>query len=484
LISASAFAQAPASVAHAATPAPPKGQPAGAPRTNVIFVLIDDLGFGEFGCWGNPNVTTPNVDRLASEGIRFDRFYVNSPICSPSRTAFTTGQYPSRWRMTSYIDNRGKNEDRGMAQWLDLKAPVLARMLQSSGYRTGHFGKWHMGGGRDVGEAPLITEYGFDESLTQFEGLGDRVAPTFETLYPNQPHRAMPLAVASAKLGRGNVEYVPRYKVTGRYVQQTLAFINEAKQANEPFYVNVWPDDVHTPLEASPSSRGDGSQMDMYRGVLTELDRDLGTLFDAIRNDPKLRDNTMIVLASDNGNDPNIQISSGLRGHKGNLYEGGIRDPLIVWWPGGQEKSKAGSMDKNTVVAGFDLPATVLDATGVALPADAEFDGQSMAAAFRGRETKRDGVICWIRPPDRPGPKDENPDLAIRSDRWKLLCEEDGSQPQLYDVVADPREQSDLAKDNPKVVSELTAQVLAWQKQMPRVPLSRTESKPKAKSKS
>ena len=96
-------------------------------RPNVIFVLIDDLGYGEFGCYGNSTVKTPNIDRLASEGIRFDRFYVNSPICSPSRVAFTTGQYPARWRLTSYIDNRSLNEKRGMAQWLDPAAPSLAR---------------------------------------------------------------------------------------------------------------------------------------------------------------------------------------------------------------------------------------------------------------------------------------------------------------------------------------------------------------------
>jgi uncharacterized sulfatase len=456
----------PAAFAQAATATP-------AHRPNVVFVLIDDLGYGEFGCYGNPTVKTPNIDRLASEGIRFERFYVNSPICSPSRVAFTTGQYPARWRMTSYIDNRMLNEKRGMSQWLDLSAPSLSRMLKSAGYLTGHFGKWHMGGGRDVGEAPLITEYGFDESLTQFEGLGDRVAPTFDTLYPNQPHHAMPLAVASAKLGRGKVEYVPRYKVTQRYIGQALSFIDEAKQANEPFYVNVWPDDVHTPLEASPSNRGDGKQMSMYHGVLTELDRDLGTLFDAIRNDPKLRDNTMIVLASDNGRDPNIKTPSELRGNKGNLYEGGIREPLVVWYPSGQEKAKVGSVNSTSMIMGFDLPPTVLEITGVPKPANVKFDGQSMASAFRGTgEPQREGVVCWIRPPDRPGPKDVNhPDIAIRSGQWKLLCEEDGTRPQLYDVIADPNEKQDLAADKLKIVKDLTAQVVAWRKQMPQPPL-------------
>ena len=142
---------------------------------NIILVFIDDMGWGDFSCFGNRAVETQNIDRLAREGIRFEQFYVNSPICSPSRTALSTGQYPQRWRITSYLSNRDHNNKRGMAQWLDLKAPMLARLLKAKGYATGHFGKWHMGGQRDVGDAPLITEYGFDASLTNFEGLGPRV---------------------------------------------------------------------------------------------------------------------------------------------------------------------------------------------------------------------------------------------------------------------------------------------------------------------
>ncbi|MGB7157940.1 MAG: sulfatase-like hydrolase/transferase, partial [Tepidisphaeraceae bacterium] len=194
-------------------------------RPNVVFVLVDDLGYGELGCYGNTRAHTPNIDRLASEGVRFERFYVNSPICSPSRVAFMTGQYPARWRITSYMEGRAINARRSMADWLLTDAPSLARMLRGSGYRTGHFGKWHMGGGRDVGDAPLITEYGFDESLTQFEGMGDRIFPTFDTLLPKQPHRALPLGLASEKLGRGKTEFVKRSEVTGRYVGAALDFI-------------------------------------------------------------------------------------------------------------------------------------------------------------------------------------------------------------------------------------------------------------------
>ena len=146
-----------------------------AAQPNIVLVFIDDMGWGDFSCFGNEAAKTPHIDRLAKEGVRFEQFYVNSPICSPSRTAISTGQYPQRWGITSFLAHREMNTRRGMAQWLDPKAPMLARSLKRAGYATGHFGKWHMGGQRDVAEAPAITEYGFDASLTNFEGMGPKI---------------------------------------------------------------------------------------------------------------------------------------------------------------------------------------------------------------------------------------------------------------------------------------------------------------------
>jgi arylsulfatase A-like enzyme len=144
-------------------------------QPNFIMVFIDDMGWGDFSCFGNRDAKTPNVDRMAAEGIRFSQFYVNSPICSPSRCALMTGQYPQRWRITSYLNNRRDNERRGVTNWLDPKAPTLARLLQQNGYVTGHFGKWHLGGQRDVDDAPPIKAYGFHETLTNFEGMGPKL---------------------------------------------------------------------------------------------------------------------------------------------------------------------------------------------------------------------------------------------------------------------------------------------------------------------
>ena len=144
-------------------------------RPNVVVIFIDEMGFADPSCFGNPLIKTPHIDKLAVEGIKLTNFYVNSPICSASRVALTTGQYQGRWKIHSYLNTRAGNANRGMADYLDPSAPTTAKKLKAAGYATAHFGKWHMGGGRDVDDAPLPQAYGFDESLVSFEGLGDRI---------------------------------------------------------------------------------------------------------------------------------------------------------------------------------------------------------------------------------------------------------------------------------------------------------------------
>ncbi|SVE08933.1 uncharacterized protein METZ01_LOCUS461787, partial [marine metagenome] len=205
-----------------------------AAQPNIVLVFIDDMGWGDFSCFGNKATRTPHIDRLAKEGIRFEQFYVNSPICSPSRTAISTGQYPQRWRITSYLAHRAINNRRGMAQWLDPKAPMLARALHQAGYATGHFGKWHMGGQRDVAEAPAITEYGFDDSLTNFEGMGPKLLPL--TLKPGQdPKKPGRIWGGAVNLGEG-VRWMQRSEITGGFVDEAIPFIKKAVKAKKPFY--------------------------------------------------------------------------------------------------------------------------------------------------------------------------------------------------------------------------------------------------------
>src|ERR1041385_1741561 len=192
-----------------------------AARPNVLFVLIDDMGWQDLSCFGSTRVKTPAIDKLASEGIRFTQLYVAAPICSPSRVGFLTGQYPLRWRITSFLATRKEDRDRGIADWLLPEAPTLARYLRDGGYYTAHVGKWHMGGQRDVGDAPLITQYGFETSLTSFEGLGERVLPVFEPPPGKKEFNHEPTSM-SAALGGGPIHLVERHRVTQAYVDRAL----------------------------------------------------------------------------------------------------------------------------------------------------------------------------------------------------------------------------------------------------------------------
>ena len=273
--------------------------PAHAGKPNIVVVFIDDMGWGDFSCFGNEAAETRHIDRLASEGMRFEQFYVNSPICSPSRTALSTGQYPQRWKITSYLSGRKHNDQRGMAQWLDPKAPMLARSLKKAGYATGHFGKWHMGGQRDVDDAPSITAYGFDTSLTNFEGMGPKLLPL--TLKPGQsPENPGRIWEKAERLGDG-YRWMQRSKITGGFVDEAIRFISKAGDEKKPFYVNLWPDDVHGPFWPPVDKWGDGSKRDLYLAVLEEMDRQLGKLFDHIRGNAVLRENTLVLVCSDNG---------------------------------------------------------------------------------------------------------------------------------------------------------------------------------------
>ena len=441
------------------------------PRPNVIFFLADDMGYGDLGRWGNYGINTPNLDRAANEGLRVDHFYVSYPICSPSRTSYTTGQYAQRWGITSYLDNTRVNAERGMPNFLDPKAPTLARSLQTAGYATGHFGKWHMGGQRDFGDAPLITAYGFDESLTSFEGLGDRNLPVFSPRLsaknPKWINGHYDLGIMSEKLGHGKIQWVDRWLMTRDFVDRAIQFINDNKKTGKPFYVNVWPDDPHTPCEPSAPLWGDYSPHTRYQGVVRELDREFGRLLDYIRNDPDLRDNTIVIFASDNGPEKGGAGGSpgNLRGWKTELYEGGVREPFFIWAPKLLAPASIGTTNTTSIISGLDFAPTLLSILGVKAPAGVKFDGVNMADIFMGRSTApfRPTTLYWSRPPDRPGAHGEMPDFSVREGIWKFYLHHDGKI-ELYDILDDPGEMLDKSKDNPQIVQDLRAKLTAWQK--------------------
>ena len=442
-----------------------------ATRPNFLFVLIDDMGYADLSCYGQKQIKTPNIDRMAKEGIRFTQFYVCSPICSPSRTALMTGKFPARWQITSYLASREENRKRGIVNWLDPKATTVARLLRDAGYATGHFGKWHMGGQRDVGEAPLISEYGFDKSVTQFEGLGDRILPLCDK-FDGQP--AQRYALGSDKLDRGEITWMDRSKVTSGFVDRALQFIRQAERDGKPFYVDVWPDDVHSPFFPPKALRGNQTKRQLYLGVVRALDEQLEPLFEYIRQSPALRTNTLVIIASDNGPEPGAGSAGIFRGHKGNLYEGGVREPFITWGPGLLAHNAAGTVNEKTVIAGVDLLPSLVEMAGLQL-GDANLDGEDMSRSFLGKAQQvRHQPLFWIRPPDRPGDnRDQWPDLSVRDGDLKLLIMEDGSDAQLYDLAKDPAEKHNLATQKPEEVKRLAKELLDWRKTLPMEALSR-----------
>jgi len=441
-----------------------------AAQPNIVLVFIDDMGWGDFSCFGNKAARTPNIDRMAKEGVRFEQFYVNSPICSPSRTAISTGQYPQRWKITSYLSNRNHNEQRGMAQWLDPKAPMLARSLQQAGYATGHFGKWHMGGQRNVDDAPPITAYGFDASLTNFEGMGPKLLPL--TLKPGQdPGNPGRIWGDAERLGKG-VRWMQRSKITEGFVDEAIPFIKKAAKAKKPFYVNLWPDDVHSPFWPPVDKWGNGKRK-LFLSVLQEMDRQFGKLFDFVRDDEALRKNTLVLICSDNGPEQGAGVAGPFRGYKTHLYEGGVRSSLIAWSPGlipSNKNESTGKVNRKSVFSAVDLVPTLLELADVTHPEGVKYDGESLPDVLLGKShASRKQPILFRRPPDRDAYYGDNdlPDLAIREGKWKFLCEYDGSDAELFDMETDRGETRNLADKHPELVARLTKVCIEWHKSLP-----------------
>jgi arylsulfatase A-like enzyme len=455
--------------AHAQpSPAAPAQQSRQSSRPNILFVLIDDMGFGDLSVMGNRKVATPNIDRLAKRGLLMTRFYDAAPICSPSRAGFFTGRFPAELGFVNYVSGRAFNAAHGQADWLDPSVPNVARLLKDAGYATGHFGKWHLGGGRDIGDAPWPTAYGFDESYTTFEGLGPRVLVS--------DHES-DLAKQSEALGQGPTTWEVKRKLTGLYADKTIDFVTRNK--DKPWFVQLWLNDVHDPwapdgtdAEAVQANAAD-AQDALYLGAIRGMDRDLGKLFDTLEAMGEA-DNTLIVLTSDNG-PASLQkyykdghTAPGdvhqLRGRKWSNFEGGIRQPLIMAWPA---HIRAGLRDDRSVGHGADLLPTLAKVAGVAVPAGV--DGVDLSPVMAGKPMTKRSALFWAYgkagkklPPQPALPSDGAPIYATRDGNWKLLMNPGGKDVQLYDLDADPGETTDLAVHEPAVRDRLRERLDQW----------------------
>jgi arylsulfatase A-like enzyme len=429
-------------------------RPAGsAERPHIVFVMADDMGPGDTSSYGGKVAPTPQLERLAREGTRFARYYSASPICSPSRCGLITGQFPARWNMTSYLQTRAGNRACGQADFLDPNAPSLPRVLRVAGYATAHIGKWHLGGGRDVVDPPKFAAYGYDTGLGTYES----------------PEPAAPLGSKSVPWGpddKREPQQVARHDRTRWMVDQTTAFLKD--HGSQPCFVNLWLDDTHTPWVPDGADQGGGAVRANLVKVITEMDCQIGRLMDAVPA------NTLLIFTTDNGALPTFDgaRSNGLRGSKLSLYEGGIRLPFIVRWPG---HVPAGRVDETSVLHAVDMMPTLAAIAGAKLPEGFAGDGADISAAFFGRPVARPKPIFWEYGRNEksfawPKPPDRSPNVAVREGDWKLLVNADGSGSELYHLATDPNESNNVAAANPEVTAKLKAAALKWRASLPRLP--------------
>ena len=440
-----------------------------AQRPNILFIFIDDLGWGDLSCYGSTvtnkqgQVITPNLDKLASEGIRFTQGYVAAPICSPSRTGVLTGMEPCRFAIYSFLDNKAQNAARNMTDWLQPDTVAAPRLFQRAGYKTGQFGKWHMGNGRDVNNAPPPSVYGFDESLVAFEGNGNRL------LYYNDDGSKYGLAQQNEDATVGTYQYCYFHEAASNHTTAALTFITNAVNAGKPFYVHVPYNDTHSPYNVPPGQENDfdhitsDTDSKLFLGELRNLDKQIGRLVQAV-DALGVGSNTLIVVVGDNGA-PNDSLNTilkrngGLRGGKGNLYEGGFREAFMVRWPG---TVPAGGVNSNTAISTLDLLPTYCALAGIAQP-NAPFAGENMSDVLHGSTRQRTRPLFWeygtvsaLSP--------ASPKLAIRSGNYKFLRDPDGSQREFYLIPQDHAETTNLVNQAAysSVVTNLEAQLMTW----------------------
>jgi arylsulfatase A-like enzyme len=431
-------------------------------RPNIVFVFADDWGWGDLGCYGHPVVKTPNLDSLAAEGTLFTQFYVCSGVCSPSRAAVMTGQFPARNRIHGHLATHQLNDQRGMPDWLDPGISTYMRLLQAAGYRTGHFGKWHLGNGP---HAPEPTAYGIDESRVN-SGNGSQLEFRREDWGPGLRSRSS--------------EFI---------VNHTIDFIERC--GDNPFIANVWLNDTHAILDPSPDQMELYSDLRpqyvgdehwgapaIYYATVTEADRQIGRLMQRLAELGKT-ENTIFLFSSDNGPEDilirnashsGVGSSGPFRGRKRSLYEGGVRTPFILRWPG--RGGTAGVVDNTTPLCGADLLPTFCDVAGVAPPSDLLLDGENMSDVFRGNQRERSTPLMWEWRFGIAGhPIHKSPMLSIREDRWKLLLNPDRGRVELFHIPDDPMELNNVADSNTAIVDRLAKGALKWQDTLPPGPI-------------
>jgi arylsulfatase A-like enzyme len=451
------------------------GTPArGGEKPNVLLVLIDDLGAIDTGVTGSTFYETPNIDRLTAQGARFSHFYTAGSVCSPTRASLMTGKSPARLHITDWIggNGTGKLVPPPYEHQLPLDEFTLGEAFAAGGYDTGYIGKWHLGAGSFL---PSNQGFAFTRAVNAAGQPGAYFAP-----YQSQtrPETNVPQLEDAP----------PNEYLTDRLTREAVKFIE--KPRSRPFFLVLAHYAVHTPLQAKadatakyaarrdglaasggPETRAEGpgamtklrQDHPTYAAMVESMDASVGNLMKTL-DTLKIADNTVVVFLSDNGGLSTLAGSADraptsnlpLRAGKGWLYEGGIRAPLIVRWPG---RIRGGAVIETPAISN-DLYPTLLELSGLPARPSQHKDGASLAPLLRGRGTLSRDALYWHFPHyhDSGG----TPSGAIRKGSLKLIEWFEDGRAELYDLASDPGESRDLARERPADAAALRADLSRW----------------------
>tara|TARA_B100000809_G_C15106808_1_gene519073 strand:+ start:528 stop:2006 length:1479 start_codon:yes stop_codon:yes gene_type:complete len=456
--------------------------PASGPTTrqppNIIFILADDLGWAELGCYGNSFNETPNLDRMARQGVRFTEAYAAAPVCSPYRASFLTGQYPARHGILDYLRPN-------TASPLSIDHVTLAEMLSKNGYATCMIGKWHLSGYRYHGAARELraTDHGFDEELaSEVKGVGNG-ANFWPYVFRTQPIRW--LNIRENRLGKE--EYL-----VDRMNHEAVQFIERNRK--RPFFLYLSHYATHSILNGKPAivekyrrkhppgkstrkrcylCQDAGQQGDPgnhwapdhnphLAAMLESIDDGVGMILEKLK-ELKLDHNTLVVFSSDNGGESQVTSNAPLRGGKSSLYEGGIRVPLVVQWPAVVPAGKTCS----TPTSNIDFYPTFLDTAGITPSAKQKLDGRSILAHLKEPgDIPRTTPLFWHYPLARPHFLGGHSGGAIRKGPWKLIEWFDTKKVELFNLQDDPSEKNNLFAQQEQTAGRLLAELRAWRKEL------------------
>jgi len=417
-----------------------------AAQPNIILCMADDQGWGDTGYNGHPVLRTPHLDQMAKEGLRFERFYSAAPVCSPTRGSCLTGRHPYRYGIPYANTGHLKKEEIS-----------LAEVLKTKGYRTGHFGKWHLGTlttkikdanrGRpgNTKDHALPSQNGFDVYFST-----ESKVPTYWKKGDYQSY--------GTHYWTGPDQMVPASEISGDdsklIMDRALPFIREAAVEKKPFFTVIWFHAPHLPVVSAPPYTDGYTKNKNYYGCLTALDEQMGRLHAELKK-LNLADNTMVWYCSDNGPEGNNKAPGStktLRGRKRSLYEGGVRVPGLLVWPAMIKEARTVQIPCHT----SDYFPTVLEALGHTLPKKEArpYDGVSLLPLIKGDMKDRPRPIAF----------ESKKQISLTDNRDKLISTNGGKSWELYDLVADPSEKNDLAGKHPEKVKTMRAFLSDWRK--------------------